>query len=332
MATPADTAVLLTNLGSPAAPTPAAVRRYLGEFLADPRIVDLPRWLWLPILHGIVLRVRPRRTVPLYRGIWREDGAPLVAVTRRQAEGVAARLAAAGLQVQVAVAMRYGEPGIAETVDRLLAAGVRRLLVLPLYPQYSATTVASTFDALAAALAGRPRLPELHLVAGYHAEAGYLDALAASVREAWDREGRAGHLLFSFHGLPRRYAAAGDPYPVQCRATAAAVAARLGLAPQAWSVAFQSRFGPGAWLEPATEAVLAELPARGVRTLQVLCPGFAADCLETLEEIAVRGRETFLAAGGERFGYVPALNDRADHLDFLAALCARRLRAWAPPC
>jgi len=317
-------ALLLANLGSPEAPTAEAVRRFLAEFLSDPRVVELPPWLWWPVLHGVVLRVRPRRSARLYRSIWTEEGSPLLAISRRQAAGLEGRLP----EVRVALGMRYGRPSVAEALEGLRREGLERLLVLPLYPQYCGATTGSTFDAVARALSGWRRVPELRLVAGYHAEPGYLEALAASVRAHWAAHGQAERLLLSFHGMPERTRAAGDPYHDQCQATARLLAERLGLAPGRWQVAFQSRFGRGRWLEPATDQVLRAWGREGLGRVDVLCPGFAADCLETLEEIAVQGREAFRAAGGGELRYIPALNDRPEHLDFLAALARRHLAGW----
>ncbi len=326
---PPTTGVLLVNLGTPEAPTPAALRRYLARFLSDPRVVDLPRWLWRPVLHGVILRLRPRRAARAYRKVWTEAGSPLLAMGRRQEAGLRDALeqrvpgAAA-----VALGMRYGEPAMATALETLRRRGLERLLVLPLYPQYSGATTGSTFDELARVLRGWRRVPELRMVADYHDFPPYIEALARSVREVWDRDGEAGRLLFSFHGVPQRWIRAGDPYLEQCRTTARLVAQRLGLEEERWALAFQSRFGREAWLEPATDATLRAWAREGVRRADVICPGFAADCLETLEEIALQARETFLAAGGEAFRYIPALNDAPDHLAALAALVERHACGW----
>ncbi len=334
MTTPSQTevGVLLTNLGSPDAPTPSALRRYLAEFLWDPRVVEFPRVAWWLILHGIILRLRPRRSARLYQSIWSEEGSPLIAITRRQAAGVEPRLRRRlGAEVPVVVAMRYGNPSIEAGLAALDARGVRRVLVLPLYPQYSASTTASTFDAVAEVLRRTRHIPELRFVGEYHRDAGYLDSLAASIRAHRERHGAAEQLLFSFHGIPQRYADAGDPYPGQCEATASAVARRLGLRDGEWRLTFQSRFGREPWLQPYTDHTLRELAAAGVRRVAVVCPGFAADCLETLEEIEGENRELFLEAGGEEFAYIAALNDAPDHLDALAAIAARNLAGWVEP-
>lgn len=327
---PGRIGVLVANLGTPDAPTPAAVRRYLAEFLGDPRVIELPRALWWPLLHGVILRVRPRRSAHAYRQIWTAAGSPLLAGTRALAEALRQRLTALlPVPPAVAVGMCYGNPSLPAALAELRAQQVRRLLVLPLYPQYSATTTAAVFDRVSAELRGWRWLPELRFVNDYYAEPGYIAALAATLAERGAGGNSASHLLFSFHGLPRRYRDAGDPYSCQCQMTARLVAERLALPAAAWSVAFQSRVGRQRWLEPYTEERLRELAAGGTREITVICPGFAVDCLETLEEIALRGSAAFLAAGGSRFDYVPALNDRPEHADALAALVTRHCRGWA---
>jgi len=324
--------LLLSNLGTPAAPTARALRPYLREFLSDPRVIELPRFVWLAILHGIVLVVRPRRSAALYRKVWTPEGSPLLTTSLRQAEGVAARLAGrTTAPVRVALGMRYGEPSIARALDELAAAGCRKVLVLPLYPQYSATTSGSTFDATFAALGRRRWVPDLRTIGGYHDEPAYIAALAASIAELWRREGEPERLVLSFHGMPKRYLLAGDPYYCFCQKTARLVVDRLGFDPARALVTFQSRFGSEEWLQPYTDQTLAALPKQGVRSVDVVCPGFSADCLETLEEIDGLNREIFLHAGGERFRYIPCLNDRADHLDFLAELARRNLAGWSAP-
>ena len=328
----AATGVLVANLGTPSAPTTRAVRRYLAEFLSDPRVVELPRWLWLPILHGVILRVRPRRSAAAYREVWTEEGSPLLVNARRQAAALEGALTGAwDGDVRVALGMRYGEPSVDAALGELLEHGATRVVVLPLYPQYSATTTGATYDAIMGALARRRRLPDLRIVSGYHDHSGYIEALAASVREARATEDRGARLLMSFHGLPRRYCDAGDPYYEQCLRTAELLAERLAEPPGNWAVAFQSRVGREQWLEPYTEDLLAEWARSGVRHVDVLCPGFSADCLETLEEIAIRGAETFRAAGGEGLRYIPALNDRPDHVRMLADIVDRNTLDWQRP-
>jgi protoporphyrin/coproporphyrin ferrochelatase len=321
--------LLLSNLGTPQAPTAKALRPYLREFLSDPRVIELPRLLWLAILNAIVLTVRPRRSAALYRKVWTPEGSPLLAISRRQAAGLAGRLAGrTPVPVRVALGMRYGQPSLAAACAELAAAGCRKVLVLPLYPQYSATTTGSTFDATFAALGRRRWIPELRTIGGYHDEPGYVDALAASIAELWRRDGEPERLVLSFHGMPKRYLLAGDPYFCFCQKTARLVVDRLGIDPAHALVTFQSRFGNEEWLQPYTDETLRALPAQGVKSVDVVCPGFSADCLETLEEIDGLNREFFLHAGGERYRYVPCLDDRADHLDFLAGLVLRHLAGW----
>jgi len=324
------TGVLITNLGTPDAPTTRALRHYLAEFLWDPRIVDgLPRPVWWLILHGVILRVRPARSARAYRTVWTDDGSPLLAMARRQLAGLRGELAQRlPGPVAVELGMRYGEPSIASGLERLRAAGVRRVLVLPLYPQYSCSTTASTFDAVAQAVRKWRWVPELRFVNQYHDEAAYIEALAASIRESWQQREQPERLLFSFHGTPRRFLDEGDPYFCQCHKTARLVAQRLGLAEDRWQLTFQSIFGREEWLQPYTIDTLRELGASGVKSVDVVCPGFSADCLETVEEIAAENRDAYLAAGGEHFHYIPALNDRADHIQALAGLAQKHLAGW----
>ncbi len=313
--------VLVANLGTPDAPTTEAVRRFLAEFLSDRRVVDLPRLLWLPILHGVILRIRPERSARAYREVWTDAGSPLLVNTQALADALKPRLAS-GVSgpLPVEIGMTYGNPSIAAALAALRARDVRRLLVLPLYPQYSATTTASAFDSVEAALKKLEWRPELLRIDDYHADAGYIAALAESLAGRIADFGAGAHLLLSFHGLPQRYVDAGDPYQEQCRTTARLVATRLALPADSWSLAYQSRVGAAAWLKPYTEDRLRELATQGARRIVVCCPGFAVDCLETLEEIAIRGRESFLEAGGASFDYVSALNDGPGHIECLAQI------------
>jgi ferrochelatase len=314
--------VLLTNLGTPDAPTAPAVRRYLREFLWDPRVVELPRLKWWIILHLFVLPFRPKKSAALYRRIWTEEGSPLLVTAKKQATALKRDLDG----VRLALGMRYGHPSIRSALAELQAAGCERLLVLPLYPQYAGSTTESTFDAVSAALRGWN--PEVRKVAQYHDDRAYLEALAQSIREAWERRGAGERLLFSFHGLPQSMVDRGDPYCVQCRCTARAVAHLLDLPPWRWRVAFQSQFGPEVWLKPATDETLKSWGEERLESVDVVCPGFSADCLETLEEIAITNRELFQKAGGGRYRYIPALNDRPDHIRMLAGLIRSNLDGW----
>lgn len=321
--------ILLTNLGTPEAPTAAAVRRYLAEFLSDPRVVEIPRALWWPILHGIILRVRPRRSAHAYASIWTPEGSPLLAIAQRQAAAVDFALQKrVAVPLRVALAMRYGQPAIGTALRTLRDQGARRILIFPLYPQYAAATTASTLDAVTTELRGWRRVPELRFVADYHADPAYIAALAQSVRAHWAVHGQGERLLISFHGIPQRCVAAGDPYYDQCLATAQRLTQMLALADDRWALSFQSRFGREAWLQPYTEQTLKTWGRAGLASVQVICPGFSADCLETLEEIAVLNRGFFQNAGGGDYQYIPALNDRPEHIEALVGVCIRQLGGW----
>lgn len=324
--------VMLVNLGTPEAPTPDAVRRYLGEFLWDKRVVDLSRPLWWLILNGIILRIRPQRVAKAYASIWTDEGSPLMKVSQAQTRGLKERLQAVlGESIPVELAMTYGAPTMEAAGQSLRRAGVERILVLPLYPQFSATTTAAVFDRLAKALQPCPSLPELHFIRDYHQNPGYIEALANSVREYQATHGVPDRLLMSFHGIPQRYARQGDPYPKQCEATAHALAGALGLEADQWALTFQSRFGREPWLQPYTDKTLAEWGQAGLERVAVICPGFAADCLETLEEIALQNAEIFTEAGGVQLDYIPALNDRADHIQMLTDLVVSQTSGWMSP-
>jgi len=325
----ARTAVLLLNLGTPAAPTADAVGDYLAEFLSDPRIVELPRWLWWPVLHGYILRTRPRRSAEAYAKVWRNDGSPLLVFSDRLAQAVGTEISRrTGGKVLTALAMTYGEPSIRGTVVELTRTGVRRVLVLPLFPQYSATSTGAALDAVNRVMQTLRWPPELRTINDYHADAGYLAALASSVRSHWVEQGRGDKLLLSFHGIPEKYAAAGDPYPDQCRETARRLGDVLGIEDDDLLVTFQSRLGRQPWLRPYTDEMLEQLARQDLGTLDVACPGFAVDCLETLEEVALRYRATFLTHGGRRFRYIPALNDGSAHADALASIAIGQLSGW----
>lgn len=330
MGTAASWGVLLVNLGTPEAPTPAAVRRYLGEFLSDRRVVSLPPWLWQPILQGVILRTRPARVARNYASVWLPDGSPLLVYTRQQAQGVAAHLAAQFPETppQVRFAMRYGQPAVRTVLTELRAQGVRRLLVLPLYPQFSSSTTAAVYDAVAAVYRHWYWFPETRFINDYYQDAGYIAALAATVRAHWAQQTPGERLLISFHGLPQRLIRAGDPYYDQCLATAAALAAALELPQTRWEVVFQSRFGRETWLQPYADVRLRALAQAGVKRLDVICPGFAADCLETLEEVNAEFKHLYLAAGGEAFHYIPALNAQPSHLVALTQLIVRHSAGW----
>lgn len=311
------TGVLLVNLGTPDAPTAAAIRRYLREFLSDPRVVEIPRALWLPVLYGFILPFRPKKLVHAYNSVWSERGSPLMDVSQQQAVQLQALL---GADVPVALGMTYGNPSIGSALADLKQKGVQRVVVLPLYPQYSGTTTAAVADAVFRALARERHIPELRTINDYHAHPSYIEALASSVRAYRQAHGASEHLLMSFHSIPQRYVDQGDPYDARCKRTAALLAEALQLKPEQWSLSFQSRLGREPWLQPYTDVILPQYAARGIKTLDVICPGFSADCLETLEEVAIRYRADFLAAGGKDFRYIPALNADAEHIRMMRSL------------
>jgi ferrochelatase len=322
------TGVVLINLGTPDAPTAHAVRRYLREFLSDPRVVELPRWLWWPILNGPVLALRPRQSAAKYASVWSAEGSPLLVGSRRQASALAAELALRGMDVDVALAMRYGHPSIESALAPLRERHVTRMLMLPMYPQYSATTTGSAVDGVNR-LMGRLRdVPEMRWVKHFADDPGYIEALSASVIDHWKQFGRADCLLMSFHGLPKRNLDLGDPYHCECQKTARLLAQSLGLDLSAYRVSFQSRFGRARWLEPSTVDTLRSLARGGVRRLDVICPGFVADCLETLEEIVIEGQAQFLEAGGQQLRYIRCLNDSARFIRALADLVERNTGGW----
>ena len=321
--------VLITNLGTPDAADSKALRKYLRQFLWDPRVVEIPRPVWWLILHGIILRIRPSRSAANYRKIWTERGSPLMFHTSDQAQALASVLQErCGEQVIVDFAMRYGKPDIAGTLQGMIERGVTKLLVLPLYPQYSGATTGSTFDALAADFTRRRWLPQLRFVSQYHDHPAYISAVAESIRAHREQHGSAEKLLFSYHGEPRRYLDQGDPYHCQCHKTTRLVAQQLGLPESAYLTTFQSRFGKAEWLQPYTDATLKSLPGQGVKSVQVVCPGFAADCLETIEEIGEENCDYFLSAGGETFDYIACLNSAPGHIEALATIVEGQLSGW----
>ena len=320
------TGILITNLGTPDAATPGALRRYLAEFLWDERVVDLARIPWWLILHGIILRTRPAKVAKAYQKVWTPEGGPLLVISQQQRDAIANKLQETlGEAVPVVLGMRYGNPSIPSALEQLQQQEVERIIVLPLFPQYSAATTGSTFDAVTTALQQWRNIPELCFIKDYHVHPGYLDALAHTIEEQWQQQSAAPRLLLSFHGLPERYHELGDPYRTQCEATAKGVAERLTLAPGQLQVVFQSRFGKEEWLKPYTDETLEQLPLKeGVQEVDLLCPGFSADCVETLEEIAIQNRELFLHSGGSDLRYIPALNDRPDHIEALVSLITER--------
>jgi protoporphyrin/coproporphyrin ferrochelatase len=326
---PACTGILLSNLGTPDAPTTTAVRRYLAEFLSDVRVIELAKPLWWLILHGIILRSRPRKSAEAYSKVWTDEGSPLLQISIRQTSLIAEELKnQIDGPVHVELAMRYGNPSIASAMEKMRQANVQRLLIFPLYPQYSATTTASTFDAIAKVLKTWRCLPELRMIKHYHDDPGYISALAESIREHWAEHGKPEKLLFSFHGLPKQYFLNGDPYHCECHKTARLVVDQLGLEDGLWSLSFQSRLGLQEWLKPYTDKQLKEWGNQGIKNIQIICPGFSADCLETLEEIKLQNQTFFLDAGGEKFSYIPALNDQSAHISLLSDIISKHCQGW----
>lgn len=322
--------VLLVNLGTPDAPTASAVRRYLAQFLSDRRVVDAPRLLWWFILHGIILRIRPRMAARAYQTIWTEQGSPLLVIAKQQQQALQAALTEQ-LQhsIPVALGMTYGNPSIASALQELQQQGVQQVLVLPLYPQYSSSTTASVFDAVAKALQNTTYLPELRFIQQYFDHPSYIQALAQSITKVREQQGAGQKLLLSFHGIPQRYEEdKGDPYPSQCRRTAELVAAELGLADDQWLCAFQSRFGREEWVKPYTDKTLQEWAQQGVKSVDVISPAFAADCLETLEELEIENRQYFTEAGGEQYQYIPCLNTEPAHIHLLTQLVLQHSQGW----
>ena len=324
--------ILLINLGTPEAPTAAAVRPYLKEFLWDRRVVEIPRPVWWLILNGIILNTRPAKSAEKYAAIWRPEGSPLKHFTERQTQLLAAELQRRlPMPVRVEYAMRYGQPAVAEKIRAMKAQGVDRLLVLPLYPQYAASSTGSALDAVWQALLHTRNPPEIRAIKHFHDHPGYIAALRQSVEAYWAEHGRPDVLVMSFHGTPRRTLDLGDPYHCECQKSGRLLAAALGLEPEQFRITFQSRFGRAEWLQPYTAATLEELGQKKTRRIDVLCPGFLADCLETLEEIAMEGKTTFLNAGGGEYRYIPALNDRALWISALADLASSHLGGWIDP-
>ncbi len=317
-------AILLVNLGTPDAPTAPALRRYLKQFLSDPRVVEIPRPIWWLILNGIILNLRPAKSAKKYESIWTADGSPLRFHTERQAKLLKGYLGNVGKPLLVEYAMRYGRPSVADTLDKLKLAGARRIVIVPMYPQYAASSTASVFDDVAAWVQVTRNVPELRFVRSFPDHAGYIAALAASVREHWQANGRADKLVMSFHGIPKRSVDQGDPYLQECLTTGKLLGAALDLNADDFLITFQSRFGAAEWLQPYTQPTLEKIAQQGVKRVDVICPGFAADCLETIEEIGMECREAFLHKGGSEFRYIPCLNERPDWIAALAEIATAR--------
>ncbi|MGQ8365583.1 ferrochelatase [Glaciecola sp. 1036] len=321
--------VLITNLGTPEAPTAQALKPYLKQFLSDPRVVEVPKLIWWFILNGIILNIRPKRSAKAYETVWTDEGSPLLTHTKAQATAIDNKLKAEfGDQVVVDFAMRYGQPSVTSAIDKMLNSGVRKLLVLPLYPQYCASTTASTFDAVAEDFTQRRWIPELRFINQYHDNPSYIKCVADKIRAHREVHGNADKLVFSYHGIPKRYLLNGDPYHCQCYKTSRLIATELGLSEDEYLTSFQSRFGREEWLKPYTDETLKSLPAKGVKSVQIVCPGFSSDCLETIEEIGEENREYFLHSGGESYQYIAALNSDEQHIDMLVGLVKENIAGW----
>ncbi|MBU2892647.1 ferrochelatase [Colwellia sp. D2M02] len=322
--------VLITNLGTPDAPKKAQLKKYLREFLSDPRVVEVPRFIWWLVLNFVILNIRPRRSAHAYSTVWTERGSPLLFHTQDQTDALRKKLEAQyGDNVVVEFAMRYGSPSIDSVVSKMLAQGVRKLAVLPLYPQYCASTTASTFDAVAASFAKKRLIPELRFINHYHDFPAYIEAVADKIRQHWAKHGRADKLIFTYHGIPKRYLTNGDPYHCECYKTSRLLAENLGLAKDEFMTTFQSRFGREEWLQPYTDKTLMALPEQGVKSVQLVCPGFSADCLETIEEIGIENRDYFIEAGGKRYEYIEALNADSSHIEMMSELLEQHLHGWS---
>ena len=317
--------ILLCNLGTPDAPRPTELRRYLKEFLSDPRVVELPRLLWWMILNLIILRIRPRRSAKLYQSVWTDSGSPLMVYSQEQVKAVKQRLAEKYGDIPVVLGMRYGNPSMATAVKELTDQNVRDIIVLPLYPQYAGATTGSTFDAIAKTFTQLRWVPELQFINGYHKSEGYLDALCTTIKRHIEAHGQPDKFIFSYHGTPERYLKKGDPYHCFCHQTTRLVREKLGFDEAQVMTTFQSRFGREPWLQPYTDKTLEQLPKDGVKHIAVICPGFSSDCLETIEEIDMEARESFIEHGGEQFHYIPCLNDDPVHIDALVGILEKRL-------
>ena len=320
--------VLMVNLGTPEEPTPKAVRAYLKEFLSDIRVVDAPRFIWWFILRAILI-IRPKPVSKAYKSIWTKDGSPLLVISKRQAKALQIQLNKDFKKdIPVALAMTYGNPSIETAALELRAKGVEKILILPMYPQYSSSTTAAIYDKLSSLLKLCPHLPEMRWIRDFHNDDRYIDALAQSAKQQWSKEGQSEKLLMSFHGVPERYTAKGDPYEHQCRETARLLSEKLELQPEQWACCFQSRFGREEWVKPYTDKTLEQWGAEGIKSVDIICPAFSADCLETLEEIQVENRDVFLEAGGEDYHYIPSLNDNKDHIEMLSELVQQHSQGW----
>ena len=320
--------ILITNLGTPDKPNKEALKTYLKEFLSDPRVIEIPRMIWQAILRLIILNLRPQKSAKLYKSIWKKEGGPLLVMLKKQKRGIKKVLQNKLKNIKIEIGMRYGNPSIKLGLERLRSKSCRKILVLPLYPQYCAATTGSTFDKVTEILRKWRWIPEIRFVNNYFEESMYIECLIKSIKESWKKFGKAQKLIFSYHGVPKKYLLKGDPYYCFCQKTTRLVAERMKLKKKDYITTFQSRFGPGEWLQPYTDKTLEELPKKGIKKIHILSPGFSSDCLETLEELEVQNKENFLSSGGERYNYIKCLNDDPQHLKMLGFLILNHIKGW----
>ena len=320
--------ILITNLGTPDKPNKEALKTYLKEFLSDPRVIEIPRMIWQAILRLIILNLRPQKSAKLYKSIWKKEGGPLLVMLQKQKKGIQKTLRKNSKNLEIEIGMRYGNPSIKLGLERLKSKSCRKILVLPLYPQYCAATTGSTFDKVTEILRKWRWIPEIRFVNNYFEESMYIECLVKSIKESWKKFGKTQKLIFSYHGVPKKYLLKGDPYYCFCQKTTRLVAERMKLKKKDYITTFQSRFGPGEWLQPYTDKTLEELPKKGIKKIHILSPGFSSDCLETLEELEVQNKENFLSSGGERYNYIKCLNDDPQHLKMLGFLILNHIKGW----
>ena len=320
--------ILITNLGTPDKPNKKALKRYLKEFLSDPRVIEIPKLIWQAILRLIILNLRPQKVAKLYKSIWKKEGGPLLVMLQKQKKGIQKTLRKSSKNLEIEIGMRYGNPSIKLGLERLKSKSCRKILVLPLYPQYCAATTGSTFDKVTEILRKWRWIPEIRFVNNYFEESMYIECLVKSIKESWKKFGKTQKLIFSYHGVPKKYLLKGDPYYCFCQKTTRLVAERMKLKKKDYITTFQSKFGPGEWLQPYTDKTLEELPKKGIKKIHILSPGFSSDCLETLEELEVQNKENFLSSGGERYNYIKCLNDDPQHLKMLGFLILNNIKGW----
>ena len=320
--------ILITNLGTPDRPERRAVRLYLKEFLSDPRVIEVPKLIWQIILRGIILNLRPQKTVKLYKSIWKKEGGPLLVMLKKQKKGIKKNLKNKIKNIKIEIAMRYGNPSLEKGLKKLRDFGCRRILIFPLYPQYCAATTGSTFDKATEILRKWRWIPEIRFINGYSDNFLYIDCLVKSIKDSWKKNGKSQKLIFSYHGIPKKYLLEGDPYHCFCQKTTRLVVEKMKLKEDEYITTFQSRFGPQKWLTPYTDKILKELPKKNVKSIHIISPGFSSDCLETLEELEVENKRNFLLSGGKKYNYIECLNDNILHLKMLSSLIQEHTKSW----